>query len=209
MLTPTAVYPRLLRWVQALDMTPSAVTAQALAARVTALWCGQSLAPASLMRMLPSPTMVRARARYARVARTWHGPWLTSVWLTPLLVRAALALARPAGTPVLVLDTVRCGRWELITIGLLWHRRVALVGWAVLPYPWPKGRFTPTVIALLRQVGATWPEARAAPHLLADRGFPSRPFFQTLHDLRWGYTVRLSAGCRVTLHGAAIRVGDL
>jgi Transposase DDE domain len=209
MLTPPTVYPALLRWVQALGVTRSAVTAQALAARLTALLCGQSLAPASLMRMLPSLTIVRARAGYARVARTWHGPWLTSIWLTPLLVRAALALARPQETPVLVLDTVRCGRWELLTVGLVWHRRVLLVGWAVLPYPWPKGRFTPTVTALLRQVDAAWPDTAAVPHLLADRGFPSRPFFQTLHDLHWGYTVRLSAGCRVTLNGAVVRVGDL
>ena len=46
-------------------------------------------------------------------------------------------------------------------------------GITVLPYPWPKGAFTPTVCALLRHVAACWPAGHAV-HLLADRGFPSR-----------------------------------
>src|SRR5579864_8312341 len=112
----------MLCWVQVLG-APPAHTARALAARLTALHCGQSLAPASRMRTLPSPPIVRARAGYVRVARTWTGSWLRSVWLTPLLVRAALALVRPAGPPVLALDTVRRGHWELFTVGLLWQRR--------------------------------------------------------------------------------------
>jgi len=75
-----------------------------------------------------------------------------------------------------------------------------VVGWAVLPYPWPKGQFTPTVCALLRQVAAAWPVG-TRPHLVADRGFPSRPFFQTLRAVGWGWTVRLRARDHVRLAG--------
>ena len=208
MLSPATVYPLLLTWVQALGVVPHATAAPALAHRLTALLLGQSLAPANLMRTLTSPLHSPARQRYQRVARTWSCPWLTSARLTPVLVRAALALARPAGTPVLVLDSVRCGGWEIFTIGLLWHRRMLLVGWAVLPYPWPKGRYTPTVCALLRQVGAAWPTTGPAPHLLADRGFPSARFFRTLQALCWGFTVRLSARTSVTVDGVQQRVRD-
>jgi hypothetical protein len=49
----------------------------------------------------------------------------------------------------------------------------------VLPSPWPKGQFTPTVCALLRQVGARWPDGRPT-CLVADRALPSRTLFRTL-----------------------------
>ncbi|MHB8577211.1 MAG: transposase family protein [Dehalococcoidia bacterium] len=209
MLAPDTVYPLLLAWVQALGAVPHRAAARALAQRLSALLLGQSLAPASLLRTLPSPTTVPARQRYARVARTWTCPWLTSAWLTPVLVRAALALVRPDGTPLLVLDSVRCGGWEVFTLGLRWHRRVLLVGWSVLPYPWPKRRYTPAVCALLRQVAAAWPKDTPAPHLVGDRGFPSRAFFQTLVECGWGWTVRLSARSSVTVAGQATNVRAL
>lgn len=100
------------------------------------------------------------------------------------LARAALALVPPApqgwpsaGLTHLALDSVRCGRWELFVLGVVWHGRVLPVGGVVLPYPWPKGRSTPTGCALLRRVAAAWPAEQRA-HLLADRGFPSHKVFQ-------------------------------
>src|SRR5947209_6271869 len=108
---------------------------------------------------LLSPQPVPARQRYKRVARCWERPWLTPAWLTPRLVRAALALGEPAawgpsaGQVLVALDSVRCGSWEVFTLGVVWHGRVVPVSWAVLPYPWPKGQVTPTVCRLLRQVG--------------------------------------------------------
>src|ERR671937_304792 len=79
---------------------------------------------AGLMRALLSPPAVPARQRYKRVARAWGRPWLAPGWLTPRLVRAALALVAPdpapwptAGLTHLVLDSVRCGRWERVTLG--------------------------------------------------------------------------------------------
>ncbi len=147
---------------------------------------------------------VPARQRYKRVHRSWDRPWLTSTWLTPSLVRAVLALVVPLpGVPChLALDTVRCGPWEVFTVGVVWCGRVLPVGWAVLPYPWPKGRFTPTVCALLRQVVASWP-AGVAVHLVADRAFPSHALFQTLRTSGWGWTLRLQARHWVTVRGQA------
>jgi hypothetical protein len=204
MLSPTELYPLVVLWVQALGCCPHRTGQRALAGLVTALLTAQSLQRAALMRALVSPRAVPARQRYMRLGRLLDSPWLSPAWLTPALVRAAVALvlgARDGGGVTLALDSVRCGRWESFTVGVVWHGRVLVVGWAVLPYPWPKGQFTPTVCALLRQVGAVWPPAVAA-HLAADRAFGSYAFFETLRAQQWGWTVRLQARHWVTVAGA-------
>jgi hypothetical protein len=204
MLSPVEVYPLVQDWLRAMGAVPHATGRAALAQQVTALLIGQSLRPSELMRALLSPEAVPARQRYKRVARAWDRRWLTPGWLTPRLVRAALALVpadRDGGTH-LALDSVRCGRWEVFTLGVVWHGRVLVVGWAVLPYPWPKGRFTPTVCALVAQVAAAWPADRPA-HLVADRAFPSRPLLAALRGAGWGFTLRLRAQHWVTVTGAA------
>jgi hypothetical protein len=209
MLSPTQVYALVLSWLEALGAVPHTTGRRAIAARLTALLVGQSLAPAALMRALWSPSLCSARQRYQRVARTWQSPWLCPAWLTPVLVRAALRLAAPQGEPLLALDSVRCGPWECFTVGLVWHRRVLVIGWRVLPYPWPKGQFTPTVCALLEQVAQAWPAQQPAPHLLADRGFPSQVLFATLTRLGWGFTIRLRATAFVAIDGQRRAVRDL
>jgi hypothetical protein len=203
MLSPATLYPLVLLWIQALRCCPHRTGQQALASLVTALLTAQSLRRTALMRALVSPAAVPARQRYRRLARLWASPWLSPAWLTPALVRAAVALAVAAGAGAgvrLALDSVRCGRWEVFTLGVVWHGRVLVVGWAVLPYPWPKGQFTPTVCALLQQVGAVWP-AGGAVHLTADRAFGSYAFFRTLERLGWTWTVRLQARHWVTVGG--------
>lgn len=200
--SPFELYPLVVVWLQAVGITTHPTAVVALADVVTALLVHQSLRPSALMRALLSPLAVPAAQRYRRVRRAWDREWLTPGWLTPRLVRAALALvAPPSGWSVhLALDSVRCGCWEVLTIGVVWSGRVLPVGWAVLPYPWPKGRFTPTVCALLRQVAAVWPDDVPA-HLVADRAFPSRPFFQTLRTIGWGWTIRLQARSWVSVGG--------
>lgn len=178
--SPDIRYPVVRSWLQALGITTHPIALVAPAQLVTALLACRSLRPSALMRALLSPVDVPARQRDQHVARSWDRRWLTSAWLTPCLVRAALALVLlapvavaaasvVAGSPVppallgslpggpvhLALDSVRCGSWEVFTLGVVWSGRVLPVGWAVLPYPWPKRRFTPTVCALLRQVAAT------------------------------------------------------
>ena len=204
--SPVELYPLVVVWLQALELTPHPTALVALAQLVTALLAHQSLRPSALMRALLSPMDVPAAQRYKRVRRAWDREWLTPAWLTPRLVRAVLALlAPPSGWTVhLALDSVRCGSWEVFTLGVVWCGRVLPVGWAVLPYPWPKQRFTPTVCALLRQVAAAWP-ADVPAHLVADRAFPSRPLFGTLRTLGWGWTIRLQARSSVTVGGQCQR----
>src|SRR5919199_2121471 len=186
MLSPHALYPLVQLWVQALDLAPSSAALSALTHLLVALLVGQNLRPSALMRALLSPVPVPARQRYKRLARAWTRPWLSPAWLSPRLVAAVLALVGPErdGRTHLALDGVRCGSWEVFTVGVVWHGRVVPVGWAVLPFPWPKGQFTPTVCALVRQVAAAWPAERPA-HLVADRGFPSRALLLTLRRVGW------------------------
>jgi len=214
LLSPQELYPLVQLWVHALALAPSPAALSALTHLLVAVLCAQSLRPSALMRALLSPHVVPARQRYKRVARFWERPWLTPAWLTPRLVRAALALGEaapwgPAGGQVLVvLDSVRCGPWEVFTLGVVWHGRMLPLSWAALPYPWPTGQVTPTVCRLLRQVGAVWPQGRPG-HLLADRAFPSHKLFTTLRRLEWGWTVRLRAPMPVTAAGVAQTVRDL
>jgi hypothetical protein len=207
MLTPPEVYPLVVDWLYALGGPAHQTALHALAQLLTALLVGQSLRSAALMRALLSLEGGSARQGYRRVARAWTRPWLTPAWLTPRLVRAAVALGAPdgpgptAGQRHGALDSVRCGPWERFTLGVVWHGRVLPVGWAVLPYPWPKRQFTPTVCALVRAVAAAWPTDTPPPHLLGDRAFPSRRLFQTLGAVGWGYSVRLRAKSWVTVGG--------
>lgn len=200
MLAPPALYAMILGWLTALDFPPHRTARTALAHQVTAVLLGQSLRPAARMRALLSAVTVPARQRYRRAARALDRPSLSPVRLTPVLVQAVLALAGIDDRQVtyLALDSVRCGPWEVFTLGLVWHRRVVPVAWAVLPYPWPRGQFTPTVCALIRQAAQAWPPGRPV-HLLADRGFPSKALFRTLHAVGWEWTVRLPSRSWVVL----------
>jgi len=215
MSSPQELYPLVLLWVQGIDGLGHATALASLAHLVTALLVGQSLRPTALMRALLSSSPVPARQRYKRVERAWTRRWLSPAWLTPRLVRAALALVasdalgRPsAGLTHLALDSVRCGRWEIFTLGVVWHGRTLPVGCAVLPYPWPKGQFTPTVCALVKQVAEAWPTDRPV-HLVADRAFPSLKLFRTLKEVEWGWTVRLRAKSWVCVGGKAQWVREL
>jgi hypothetical protein len=215
MLTPSEVYPLVLIWLQALEVRGDANALRALARLVTALLAGQSLRPSALLRALLSPSPVPARQGYKRVARAWDRPWLTPAWLTPHLVRAALALV-PAeergpnrGLTHLALDSVRCGPWEVFVLGVVWHGRVLPLAWRVLAYPWPSGQVGPAVQALLEQVAACWPVQERPVHLVADRAFPSQRLFRTLGRLGWGWTVRLRANTGVQAGAEALLVRDL
>lgn len=196
----TALYPLILCLLQTLHVTTHRTSTRAIAQLVSALLVAQSLRPTPLARVLTSAPAVLAAQRYRRLRRLLDSPALTPARLTPALVRATLALSQPQA-PVLVLDTVRCGGWEVFTVGLALPGRVQLLSYALLPYPWPKGQFAPTSCQLLRTVAACWPEAAPRPHLVADRFFPSYACFQTLDQLGWEYTVRLRAQQTVTLAG--------
>jgi hypothetical protein len=208
MRSPTLLYAAVLRWLVALGVCRQGTAVRALATVVTALLVGQSLRPAVLLRTWLSPIPVPARQGFKRLARAFDRPWLASAHLTPCLVRAVLALVPTTERTYLALDGVRCGPWEVLVLGVVWHKRVLPVGWAVLPWPWPQRRLTPTTCALIRQVAAVWPVDRPA-HLLADRGFPSRDLFRTVEAAGWEWTVRLGARSLVTVDGAACWAKEL
>jgi hypothetical protein len=207
MLAPDELYPVVEAWVHALEIASFGRSSESLASLVTALLSGQSLRSASLARAQVSDRTVPARQRYQRVARALTRPWLSSAEMTAQVVQAALTLVDDP-VPHLAMDTVRCGAWESITVGVVWHGRLLPVAWEVLPYPWPKGEFTPTVVRLLQRLGAVWPQDRP-PHLVADRGFPSLKLFRAVAALGWGWTIRLRAKLTVGIAGAARAVADL
>jgi len=116
------------------------------------------------------------------------------------LVQQALACL-PAGAPIRVaLDTTRLGQWEVWLAGVVVAGRTLPIGWAVIPYPWPKGRFRTTTLALLAQLQAAFPPG-VRWTLLADRGFPSAALFAQLRQGGTDWSVRLRLSDWVTVAG--------
>jgi hypothetical protein len=106
------------------------------------------------------------------------------------LIRLALPVLVGAQSVVVALDTTRLGPWEVWLAGIVIAGRTLPIGWAVIPYPWPKGRFRVTTLALVQQLQQAFP---VGVHwtLVADRGFPSAALFAQLRQGRTGFSVRL------------------
>lgn len=206
------VYPLLVQLVQTMLGPGHVATLSVIPALVWSLLQCQSLHVAELARNLPDGRSGSARQAMRRVRRLLGRASLSSARLTPVLIRTALRCVDER-CAILVLDTTRCRRWELFTLGIrCGGGRVLPVAWAVLAYPWPRGQFTPTAIALIEQVLQQWPPTRPV-HLLADRGFPSRKLFVCLQSWRrrrcLDYTIRLRARDYVWLpNGQHYKVGD-
>jgi hypothetical protein len=213
MLVPDATfYPLLVSLVQILCGSLHQASLTAVTDALWALLLAQSLHPADLARALPQLRTRRSRQAFRRIRRLLQRHLLTSMALTPFLLQAALRLVRDQEV-FLILDSTRCRRWELFTLGIALQGRVLPIAWAVLPYPWPSKQYTRTVVALLNRTLAAWPSDRPV-HLLADRGFPSLKLFQALDHWRGqrpvGYTIRLRAGDYVRLaSGETVKVLDL
>lgn len=206
------VYVGVRHVLQALLHPSHATSLVAVSTLVWAVLCAQSVHPAEVVRALPDLVTAHARQGFRRLQRSLTRPGLTSQALTPRLVPAVLRLVADAEV-LLVLDSSRCGDWEIFTLGVRCSGRVLPVGWQVLPYPWPKGHYTPTTLTLLDRVLGCWPPARAV-HLVADRGFPSKALVRRLDAWRrWrrlGYTLRLKMGDWVTVaDGRTVRLADL
>jgi hypothetical protein len=207
-MTASAVgYERVQEWVKVMGGKTHATVVRTIAWAVLCVLLAQRVTPAALARALPAEQPGRARARLTRVRRWWMGPPLDQAVVSPQLIHAALVLL-PAGQAVVVaLDTTRLGPWEVWLAGIVVAGRTLPIGWAVIPYPWPKGRFRATTLALLQRLQAAFP-AGVRWTLVADRGFPSAVLFAQLRRGQTDFSVRLRLSDWVTVAGVYAMVAD-
>jgi hypothetical protein len=193
-------YGRVLGWVKALLGGAHATATAAVAWAVLSLVVAQRATPAALARALPADEAGSGRSCLRRVRRWWGGAPLDQAAVSPRLVARALALLPPGRAVLVALDTTRLGRWEVWLAGVVVQGRTVPIGWAVCPYPWPKGRFRATTLALVARLQAAFPPgARWA--LVADRGFPSAALFAQLREGGTDWSVRLRLSDWLTVAG--------
>jgi hypothetical protein len=191
-------YEQVRAWVEVMLGRTHATVVRPIAWIVLCVLVAQRLTPAALARALPAEQAGRGRARLTRVRRWWTGPPLDQTVVSPQLIQAALTLL-PSGQPVVVaLDTTRLGPWEVWLAGIVVGGRTIPIGWAVIPYPWPKGRFRTTTLALIQRLQAAFPSG-VGWSLVADRGFPSALLFAQLRHGGTGFSVRLRLNAWVTV----------
>ena len=120
--------------------------------------------------------------------------------MSPQLIQKALALLPPHQAVVVALDTPRLGPWEVWLAGSVVAGRTRPIGWAVMPYPWPKGRCRATTIALIQRLQAAFPRG-VRWSLVVDRGFPRAVLFAQWRHGGPGLSVRLRFSDWVTVAG--------
>jgi hypothetical protein len=200
-MTASAVgYPQVREWVKVMLGRTHATVVHTIAWAVLCVLVAQRVTPAALARALPAEQAGRARARLTRVRRWWTGPPLDQAVVSPQLIHAALALLPSGQSVVVALDTTRLGPWEVWLAGIVVAGRTLPIGWAVIPYPWPKGRFRTTTVALIQRLQAAFPPG-VRWSLVADRGFPSAVLFAQLRQGGTGFSVRLRLSDWVTVAG--------
>jgi hypothetical protein len=113
--SPTEVSPVVVQWIEAVVGPGQPAAQAALAHLLLALLRSQRLTAAAVLRAYLSDTTFPACQGYTWVARALARPSLAPPFLTPRLVRAALALMADP-TPHLALDSVRLSRWEVFAL---------------------------------------------------------------------------------------------
>jgi hypothetical protein len=200
MTTAQVGYAPIYQWVkQVLGHTHTTVVVTVSWA-VLCLLVAQRVTPAALARALPGEHAGSGRSCLRRVRRWWSGPALDQTIISPALLRLALTLLPSGHTVVVALDTTRLGPWEVWLAGIVVAGRTLPIGWAVIPYPWPKGRFRTTTVALIQRLQAAFPPG-VRWSLVADRGFPSAVLFAQLRQGGTGFSVRLRLSDWVTVAG--------
>ena len=207
MTTAQVGYEPIHRWVKQVLGRMHTTVGVTVAWAVLCLLVAQRVAPAALARALPGEHAGSGRSCLRRVRRWWSGPSLDQAIISPGLIRLVLALLG-AGQPVVVaLDTTRLGSWEVWVAGIVVAGRTLPIGWAVIPYPWPKGCFRGTTLALVQRLQRAFP---AGVHwtLVADRGFPSAALFAQLRQGNTDFSVRLRLSDWVTVGRVYAMVAD-
>lgn len=117
---------------------------------------------------------------------------VSAIWsaLLPVLLRRL-----PSAHPLFVFDpTPQQTRFTMLSIGVVWHRRVLPVAWRLVPQqtPWPTP-LEPLVRAMLLDIRAALP-AETTPTLVVDRGLTSAALIDLCRELDWHFVFRVNAG---------------
>src|SRR5207245_1160894 len=186
------------RWVKHVLGSTHTTVVVTVAWAVLCLLVAQRATSAALARALPAKQAGSGRSCLRRVRRWWCGPALDQATVSPALIRLALTLLAADPPVVVALDTTRLGPWEVWLAGIVVAGRTLPIGWAVIPYPWPKGRFRITTLALIQQLQRAFPTG-VRWTLVADRGFPSAALFAQLRQGGTDFSVRLRLSDWVTV----------
>ena len=200
MTTAQVGYTPVHRWVKHVLGNTHTTVVVTITWAVLCLLVAQRVTSAALARALPAEYTGSGRSCRRRVRRWWSGPALEQATISPALIRLALLLLAADQPVVVALDTTRLGPWEVWLAGIVLAGRTLPIGWAVIPYPWPKGRFRPTTLVLIQQLQRAFP-AGARWTLVADRGFPSAALFAQLRQGGTDFSVRLRLSDWVTVGG--------
>jgi hypothetical protein len=200
MTTAQVGYEPVHRWVKHILGRTHTTVVVTVTWAVLCLLVAQRVTSAALARALPAEQAGSGRSCLRRVRRWWRGPALDQAIISPTLIRLALPLVPTAQLVGVAMDTTRLGPWEVWLAGIVVAGRTLPLGWAVIPYPWPKGRFRATTLALIQQLQQAFP-AGVRWTLVADRGFPSAILFAQLCQGGTDFSVRLRLSDWVTVAG--------
>jgi hypothetical protein len=198
MTTAAVGYEPVYAWVKQVVGQTHRTVGRTVAWAVLCIVVAQRVTPAALARAVPHEQAGSGRSCLRRVRRWWQGPALAQVEISPQLIRQALQVHATPQSVVVALDTTRVGPWEVWLAGIVVGGRTLPIGWAVMPYPWPQGRYRATTLALVKQLQAACP-AGVRWSVVADRGFPSAALFAQLRagGTDWSLRLRLSDWVRV------------
>ena len=207
MTTAAVGYEPVYAWVKQVLGVAHRTVGRTVAWAVLCVVVAQRVTPAALARALPHEQAGSGRSCLRRVRRWWQGPALEQVEISPLLIRQALRVQSTSQPVVVAMDTTRVGPWEVWLAGIVVGGRTLPIGWAVIPYPWPKGRYRATTLALVTQLQAAFPPG-VRWRLVADRGFPSAALFAQLRAGGTDFSVRLRLSDWVRVAGVYAKVLD-
>jgi hypothetical protein len=198
MTTAQVGYTPVHRWVKHVLGHTHATVVVTIAWAVLCLLVAQRVTSAALARALPAEHAGSGRSCLRRVRRWWSGPALDQGLMSPALICLALPLLARDQSVVVAMDTTRLGPWEVWLAGIVIAGRTLPIGWAVIPSPWPKGRFRVTTLALIQRLQQAFP-AGTSWTLVADRGFPSAALFAQVRHGGTDLSVRLRLSDWVTV----------
>jgi len=205
MTTAAVGYEPVYAWVKQVVGQTHRTVGRTVAWAVLCIVVAQRVTPATLARALPHEQAGSGRSCLRRIRRWWQGPALAQGEISPQLIRQALRVHPPSQSVVVALDTTRVGPWEVWLAGIVVGGRTLPIGWAVIPYPWPKGRYRATTLALITQLQAAFPPG-VRWSVVADRGFPSAALFAQLRAGGTDCSIRLRLNDWVRVAGVYARV---